>query len=469
MRVAIGFLAFNGMLLAIGLGLLAAMRIVRPTPRALLDGAGAGLLTGAAVVGLAAVALLTAGGELTLPPVLAVAVVVIAALWLVAWRRDRRAEAADEPPPPDRADRTASLVLGAAVGCFIVVQMLASRHVRAAWDAEHIWALKAVALTTGGLDSQLFHARQPFSGAHLTYPLLQPSLGALLFRFAGTARPGLIVSELWLLVGALVFAAPLLCDVRARRWLVYLPLALAAAAAPTAGLVRGDADVLAAVFAALGALAAARFILGGTAGFAVIAALALGASANVKQEGQAFAIAVLVPALVVVVVTHRRRSPAALAMAVGTGLVALPWWLWQRANGPFNGDTTSASVWLDAGFLRDRLAQLDAGAQTLLGTLADTAGYLWVVPAFLATAIALVAARRLRPLVALYAGAVVLSVLFVLWAYWTYAGPDPFGHISRTSIRTVTTPLFIAAAGLAHLLAHSAGVALARPAREEVR
>jgi hypothetical protein len=468
MRVLVGFLAFNAVLLVVGLGLLAAVRVVRPTPRALLAAAGAGLLAGAAVVGLASVALLTAGGQLQLPLVVAAAAVAAAALWLVAWRRERRPQPSETAaaPEPDRGDRVASLVLSVAVGCFILVQIVASRHVRAAWDAEHVWALKAVALVTGGLDSELFHARQQFSGAHLTYPILQPALGALLFRFSASAQAGLIVSELWLLVGALVFAAPALCGVRERRWLVLLPLALAACAAPTAGLLRGDADVLAAVFAALGALSVARWIHGGCAGYAVLAALALAASANVKQEGAAFAVAVLLPAVVVVLFTQRRRFPAAVAMAIGTGVLALPWWLWQRANGPFNADTTPASIWLNVGFLRDRLSQLDNGAQTLLNTLADTVGYLWLVPAFLALCIALVAGRRVRPLVALYGGAVVLSVLFVLWAYWTYDGPDPLGHISRTSIRTLTTTLFIAAAGLAHLLALTADVALRRRARE---
>jgi hypothetical protein len=71
-------------------------------------------------------------------------------------------------------------------------------------------------------------------------------------------------------------------------------------------------------------------------------------------------------------------------------------------------------------------------------------------------AIAAIVLRRERRIAVLYLVATVLCTLFVLWAYWTYDNPDWAGHIDRTVIRTVTGPLFVAAAGLADLLSRSA-------------
>jgi hypothetical protein len=40
----------------------------------------------------------------------------------------------------------------------------------------------------------------------------------------------------------------------------------------------------------------------------------------------------------------------------------------------------------------------------------------------------------------------------LLWIYWTSPQPDVEAHIERTSLRTITGPLFVAAVALAHVL-----------------
>jgi hypothetical protein len=137
-------------------------------------------------------------------------------------------------------------------------------------------------------------------------------------------------------------------------------------------------------------------------------------------------------------------------------VLAAPWRLWVQANGPFAGDVTALSTSLDVGFLVDRLDRLNAAGHTVLARFTET-GHGWLMPAFLAVTIALLIAGPRRRVPAFYLGGVVLSVAALLWVYWTTSQPDWFGHYTRTSIRTITGPLFVAAAALGHLLPRSVG------------
>jgi hypothetical protein len=53
---------------------------------------------------------------------------------------------------------------------------------------------------------------------------------------------------------------------------------------------------------------------------------------------------------------------------------------------------------------------------------------------------------------ALYVSAALVMIAALLWIYWTSPQPDVEAHIERTTLRTVTAPMFVAAVGLAHML-----------------
>ena len=78
------------------------------------------------------------------------------------------------------------------------------------------------------------------------------------------------------------------------------------------------------------------------------------------------------------------------------------------------------------------------------------------MPAFLAVTVVLLIAGPRRRLPAFYLGGVFAAIAMVLWVYWTTSQPDWAAHIERTALRTVTGPLFLAAAALAHLLTRTA-------------
>jgi hypothetical protein len=459
MRAAAGLLAFNGLLVVLGLGLLGAAGLLRLRLRTLVAAAPAGLVAGAAVACIGGVALLTAGGTLDLKVFTAGTVVLAAILWLIAlWRIRRAADdvALDEATPVDartvRMDRYLLWAVVAGVAAFVLVQAYSSRRVPAAWDASHNWMLKASALTTGGLEGDMFSDGRAFSAAHLDYPILQPVLGALTFRFAGAGRHGLLLVELWLLGGALALSGPWLAGRRFRAWLMILPLALALAAATSLGILRGDADVTVAIFLAAGALALGLWLDGGRGGLAVFAAVCLGAAVNTKNEGLAYSVAVLAAAAAVLALTDRRRLLPLAGVGVAVAAFTLPWRLWVSANGPFGSDVTPLSTSLDAGFLWDRLHRLDLAAQTVLGRLTDQGAHVWIVPLFLAVTVAVLVSGPRRRVPAFYLGSVLLAVAALLWVYWTTSQPDWLGHYQRTSLRTITGPLFVAAAALAHIL-----------------
>lgn len=459
MRSLIGFLGFNGLALLLGSAMLYAAGFVRPRVWSLVPAAGAALLAGLAGITLVALFALLAGLGMGLPGTVAGSLLAGAVLVVIGRRRRAPADAV-----PARPSLGAIIVPGVVVA-FAAIQLLSSRKVPVAWDAAHIWSLKAIALADWGrLEGRLFTDADGFTIAHLDYPLGWPVLGSLALRGAGTGQQGVLVGELWVILAATVLAVPWL--VRPGRWtlLAFAPMLLAMVAAPSFGLLRGDADVPMACFLAAGAAAAGRALETDRARYAVLAALWLGLAANIKAEGLAFAAAVLVTAFAVALAGRRRAQILAAAAAGAAVLVlAAPWRLWIRAHGPFHNDVTSLSDSLNLHYLVDKLPQLDLGAQTMLGRIADPGSY-WLVPALIALAVAGLARRRETPLAALYLGALVLSVLSVVWVYWTSQVVGVAGHIERTTLRTITGPLFIAAAGLAHLLPRLIGdVRLAAP------
>jgi hypothetical protein len=450
-RAAAGLIAVNALLLVLGLGLLGAAGLLRLRVRELLAAAPVALLLGASLAVAGGTAVLVAGGTLELPLVVAGAVVLAGGLWAATIWRLRRGKVAAEPEaePVDRMDRYAFWAVAGLVVLFVILEAYLSRNVRPGWDASHNWMLKALAFTSGGLEGDLFHGVIPFSAAHLDYPIGQPVLGALVFRFAAKGEHGLLVVQLWILAGAFVLSGPFLTGRRYRAWLTMIPLALAAFGLQTLGLLRGEADVTVALFLGAGGLALARWMDGGPPGMAVVAAVLLGGAVNTKNEGFVFTLGVLAVAAVVLLFSERRRLLPFAGIVAGVAVLAAPWRVWVSANGPFGRDVTPLSTSLDLNFLTDRLGRLDFAAQTVFARFVS---YGWILPAFVVVAVALIVTGPGRRVPMFYLGGVVITVLMILWVYWTTPQPDWAAHIQRTSLRIVAGPLFLAAAGLAHIL-----------------
>jgi hypothetical protein len=217
-------------------------------------------------------------------------------------------------------------------------------------------------------------------------------------------------------------------------------------------VVRGDADVTMAVFIAVGVLCLGLWTERPAPGLLPVAAVLLAAAANTKNEGTVFAIGVTLVALAVALVPPVRGIRPLVITALAVAAAAAPWRLWVASHGPFPSDVRSLGDALSPSLLADSLHQLDFAAQAILSRLADGTGSGWLFPAFLAAAVFMIVAGRDRRMVALYVSAALIMIAALLWIYWTSPQPDVEAHIERTTLRTVTAPLFVAAVALAHLL-----------------
>lgn len=446
-----GLLLLHGLLLAVGFAFLHATGVVRMAPRSALSAVGLAHLTGVALTGLASVVVLVIGASVSAP----VFVAIMAALTAGLLGASRLREA----PPPSMSRRGSvsgardwpGIALGGVLGGFIVVQMARSLNLPTAWDAAHNWTLKAAVLFhQGDLGSGVFRDPELFTGAHQQYPILHPAIGSLVFEFSGKVDHGLLVAELWILVGALVGACVfLLRDRSISSALVLAPLGLAVASGTTAGILRGDADVTMAVFLTAGALCVGLWLESGSRALLPVAVVLLAAAVNTKNEGLVFAVPVVaVAALLSIRRGSRDRLDIALA-AGALGLAIVPWRVWAAINGPFPSDVRPLREALSPSFLADHLNQLNLGAKAILSRSVDGSGSGWLIPALLVLACVAVVAGGDRRGLAFYLGSLLAMFGAVLWVYWTSPQPDVAAHIDRTSMRTVTAPIFMAAAGLA--------------------
>jgi hypothetical protein len=106
---------------------------------------------------------------------------------------------------------------------------------------------------------------------------------------------------------------------------------------------------------------------------------------------------------------------------------------------------------LDWSFLRPRLHQLDYAARGLLSQLADQSDKGWIVPGLAALGIAGLVRRPLDVLAAWCLAIVVAMGVALIWVYWSSPG-DGVALVNVNIDRTVTGPLYVAAAAVAMLL-----------------
>jgi 4-amino-4-deoxy-L-arabinose transferase-like glycosyltransferase len=336
--------------------------------------------------------------------------------------------------------------LQAAVGLVVALLLVdAVYRPLAEWDAWAMWTMKAKAITLlGGLDAGVF-AGTPYRHLHLDYPLLLPAVEAMGFRFMGAIDTQVVHLQAALLTAALVVSLPRLLAGRvppAVAWASALLIAVSPSLVDQAGA--GLADAPLAVFFAMAAVCAWRWLADGRREMLVLTALFAAAVLATKREGTPFVAALVV--VLVVAAGRGRRLPA-----VGAGVAALasavPWQLWLHANGvdTSNGEIPYAKV-IDPGYLAGRLGRIPTGAGSLVWHALQPGAWLVIVPA--AAVAVVLAARGGERRTAVFVAAVACLVLVsVVWAYWV-GRPSLHYYLQHSARRVVTTPVVLLGAFL---------------------
>jgi len=456
-RLVIGLVLFNLLAALPGMALLYALGLVRLRVLGLLAAAGPAVLIGIVLVGVPLIALVVLGISLTAATALVVVVVVTLMLVLVALHtRGHRC------PVPEPAGTRGTLmeiiverVLLAAIAVYFVVASPAFANLETLWDDANTWSIRALGLyhfdtLVDGL------ARNPeLTGVHVDYPILQPLTETTLFHAIGVVDLRLWHAELWLLLGLAIWTLAWLLASLGPRW----PWAVVLATMSLSGILignitLGDADTFMAALVGCAVLCFGIWLQHGRLAHALLGAVLLGGAANVKNEGLVFATALAV-ALVIVAAVGRRpgrwRDLGAAAVLVVTAV--LPWQIWVTGNDAAARHTPSPwEVVDDPSYLIDRLDLLWRGLGQVISQLVNTGEWSFLVPAFLVCAVTLAVVGREPTVAAFYLAAGFLAYLSVAYVYWVTPIEDIGGFEQRSGARIVLGVVFIAGAGLAHLL-----------------
>ena len=498
MRAELGAFAADGVLALSGLCILWGLGVLERSARSALAALGLAYLTGAAVVCVVLIALISAGVRFGVATFLGVAALcAVGGLGAGLLR-----EGAARP----RLPRLRLPVLGAlrlrgrSVGWWTGVIFVVLFGVYALigflnalllpldqQDAWSIWTRKAQLLTVhDGLPAEFFTS-ESYAFMHPDYPLLLPVWEAVHFRAAGTIDTQALHAHLWLLLPAFVWAAAYLVrDVMSP--LIWAPILLAVAAAPGVWqqLLWAFADLPMALFAGIGALCLGLWLAHGRSADLVLSGVMLAAAASTKNEGLMAAAALLLVAGVVVLVTRRdqalpgttprtqalpratartqalpratRRTqalPLALT-AIGVAVTLLPWRIWMAAQGV--AGELPVLKGLDPGYLLDRTERVMPAVRAINAQLARQEQWVYLVPlAVLVVGASLVAGVNRRA-AALYLGSGVIMWALLVWAYWIY--PLDLNFLLTTSPdRVITGLMFVCVAAVLHLTGGLAGLA----------
>jgi hypothetical protein len=431
-----------------GLAILLAAGLVRLTPIDVAVAAGPACLVGMLATLLLGVLALVLGLSVKLPLVLVLALAVALAAGLVWWRR--RPRDVDGPGPRTGVERWLPFAAG---GVFLLVWLYgarASTHLAVAWDDAHIWTFKGLTIYAfGGLEHDVILS--PLNApSHPDYPVLQPLLEATTFHAMGKSDTGLFHVELWLVLGLAAWTAGWL--LRPYRPLLWLPGVALFAVLPQlrANVAVGYADAVDAALLGLGALAAGAWLDRGGGGRLALAALFLGAAANVKNEGTVGAVLVVI-ALAVTVLARRPRALRPLALVAVAVIVAIvPWRTWVAAHHVHGDATVPLRDALDPSFLFDRGRRVTYSVTEMVRKLADVGQWADVPAIFVGTALYAAVATPARRLALYYLGTGVLLFLALIWVYWT--SPQELGfNVDTTVDRTVSGAAVVAMLGLTHL------------------
>lgn len=447
MRLVLGPLVFDALLLAAGEALLVGLGLVRRRRDALVW-AGLAFVLGWGVVGALVSLALMLGASAALWQACVLALVVVAAGVGLA----RLVPAAPVPaPPPEEprfrfAGRLAAGALALYVGLLGVHAAVAGAPTQ--WDAWAFWIPKARAIVSfGGLHAHLVGGYASF--AHPEYPPLVPALDAVVFRFAGSTDIVTLPFQDWLLATAFLAAVAALL---ARRvpGVVLWPALLFVALAPGFGrfLGSGLGDPPLARLFALAAVVAALWLLEREPRLLALLGLLLGAAAFVKGEGMLLGLVLLLALGLATALERGPVRPVAALLAVPI-LASVPWQLWLHAEHVRATPDYRLGDVLRLGYLAHRIDRLGTALGRLPGYALSPHTWLLLVPVALVLALCLLRrARGLAVLVLVLVGGGYLGLASVYWI-----STLPLGTYIETSAGRVTISLVLVCGVLAPLLA----------------
>jgi hypothetical protein len=471
MRAVLGFLALHAGLVLVGLALLRALRLapIRLSVLGVLSTIGPAFVLGVCAVIPVQIVLLVIGFPLTplTSIVVGVAWVGVAATIVVVTDRDRAIASLDAGSSASRPERVAQRIAGVvavAAAVYLALGSWATARLPTVLDDARIWSLRGLTLTYYHQLAPAIFQNQSQSGGHPVYPLLQPALEAIMSQSIGSPQLQLIHTELWLLLGAVLWTAAYLLARQAREaaewplWLVALALP-ALTPAVVLNVSMGYADITASALLGAGVLALALWIDGRSKAHLALGALLLAAAASGKDEDLLATVLVLVAVGLVVLSelrdggTRRWLGDRGLPLLVAVAYVAvivLPWRVWTSAHHLTEGVEPPLPRALTPSFLAGRGHEFTLTATAMLTQTLDEFG--WLAAVFLVACVACLACGRGRRTAAFYLVSLVLVIAALLWLYTTTS--EPLSFLIPTSMnRTVDVFMVPAALGTAHLLA----------------
>lgn len=453
MRADLAPFGVDLLLMAAGLGVLAAIGLVPKRAMSMLGALGLAYLTGSAAVPMALVATLVVGIPFTLVTFLLIVILCVGA-GIVRWRKSASSSSTTDLRQWQnlRAWPVETWVVAVFVVVFAVYWTIgmfgAFKMPLTAWDAWSIWARKAEMLTVHDSLFGGFFTNQSYAFSHPDYPLQFPVWEALHFRAGAVFDTQTVLRHVWLLLGAFVWAIAYLLRERVRP-LIWAPLLLLIAAAPGVWeqLLAGYADVPMAIFACLGATCMGLWLQDRDGRLLALGTIMLVATAGTKNEGLVAALAILAVAGAVALSRNFAMRPYLIAASVAI-LAILPWRIWLAAHG-IEGDMPVFKG-LEPGYLLGRIGRVGPAIAGIDGQLADQGRWLYLLPlAALVVAASLVSGIG-RRLAVFYLASFALIWGALVWSYWI-SPYDLAWHISNSVDRVVSIPMFVCIAAVLHL------------------
>jgi len=284
------------------------------------------------------------------------------------------------------------------------------------WDAWGFWMTKAKAIYYfGGLDPDFFrHLWGP------SYPLLEPVLAAMNFRFMGSADTTTLGVQWWLLAVGLVWAAAGLLRRIAPAIPTWLFLALFVVLPELdRRLLERKADLPLDSFFALSACALLAWIISGESWLLAVYGLTLSATLLTKREGQLLAVCLVVAGVAAAGIRSRRTWLGVAGVAVLAYLPGIPWRIWWTSR-HLMSDTPPG------GLLHATFKNIDKAPQAfhlVLRLLFEYQLWLAATPLALVAALVCLGQADRRPAIFFL---LLFGLAFVGWAWenWAYVSPS---------------------------------------------
>ena len=442
-RALLGLVAFNAMLLVVGMTVLAVL-LGRRSPHELVRTSGLAYMLGVALVGV------SLSIELPLGIPFSFATIVLTCVALAGGAVAARPLLARWRPPPSPDRMAGGGLVAVSFGVLIVVCLEAMFRAGrlaslSAWDAWAFWVPKAKAIYFfGGLDEQFFRELP-----NATYPPLLPALEASAFHFMGSADVVTLHLQFWFFACGFVAAVAGLLAPRVPALLLWPFLLLVLVSPRVVGRnLEPQADFLLDYFFALAVALVALWLVDREPWLLATASVFMAAALLTKREGLLLVACILVAALVGSIRDWRYSWPRlALTGAVAVAL-ALPWRIWFTSR-DLTGELPSAGVLA----LFEEPGRGWPAFESAVSAVFDYDLWLLAVPFVgVAVVLAFLAGGRVLPVYALTLYG--LTIAGLTWVLWTFTELD----LSETQdegvnpVVRLSASLVVASAALVPLL-----------------